>query len=367
MGRKVDHDAVLIFDDREEAGELVGPSEEELRELETAVDEDEPGEALAGADREILDRIDGEDILSEETPYRCPSTASSSIRRYFKDMRRGRILSADEERELARRYEEGDRVSRNTLIECNLRLVVNIAKRYINRGMEFIDLIEEGNVGLIKAIDRFKLSKGCRVSTYATWWIRNVIERALGEQARIIRIPIHVHEFLNQRRKVAKALIAELGRPPEIEELAWHMHGKYLEECRKRGNIPDAATADKNYKILYARLWWMEQVKMQSKVLSLDHVSNVDGGEDAFGDHILVDERDTPEGAFYRKEIKRVIIPGALDVLTEVERTVIKLRFGLGTGMPRTLTQIATIYDVSGERIRQIQQDAVGKMKCQLL
>lgn len=365
MGKKANLEIDLMFDDVDEGGELGGPSMEELRALEEG-DNDEELKSVA-TDHTIFDCIDGEDILPEEDPHSCSNAEALSMKYYFRDLRRGRILSASEERELARRCEEGDRQSRNELIECNLRLVVNIAKKYMNRGMEFIDLIEEGNVGLMRAIDRFKLSKGCRLSTYATWWIRQFIERALGEQQRTIRVPIHVHEFLNQRRRIIKMLAEGLGRTPGIEEIAEYLHQKYLAQCEERGEVLDSATAEKKYRALCVRLRRMEQVEMLSKTLSLDYGSGVGGDDGSFGEYILIDERDTPEVAMHREEIRSTIIPKALDALTVVQRDVIMQRFGLDTGVPKTLEQIAIAYGLTRERIRQIQEEATEKMKCRIL
>lgn len=358
-------DEVEVWDD----GESEEPGAEDLKGFEEVEDEALPDGTARIATHEILDCIDGEEILLEEQLAEDLGTAFSSVSHYLKEICKVDLLSVEEERELARRNEQGDKASRERLIKCNLRLVISIEKRYINRGMAFSDLIEEGNIGLIKAIERFKLSKECRVSTYATWWISRSIERELANQTRTIRVPVHMSELLNRRRWLIKRLLDKNGRIPEREELVRYMHEEALDRfTKKEGVAVDDATAEKMLSALRARLGWAEEVEMLSNTLSLDHELGRGSDNGTLGDFVLIDENDTPEVALYREEIVNIVIPKALDVLTEMEQSVIRSRHGIGKrAIPQTLQQIADVYDLSRERIRQIEEKAMEKLRCHLL
>ncbi|RMG85419.1 MAG: sigma-70 family RNA polymerase sigma factor [Candidatus Dadabacteria bacterium] len=266
---------------------------------------------------------------------RDPHVSASSMALYLKDIRKTRLLTPQEEIELALRIEKGDDAARRRMIESNLRLVVKIAKRYVNRGLPFLDLIEEGNVGLIKAVERFKASKGCRFSTYATWWIRQSIERALTNQVRTIRLPVHVSDDLDRLRRVTECLTRTLRRTPTVEELA--------EETGFRTEYVD-------------RL-----LKIQRRTLSMDQALDVDG------DFTLQDKLEDPdapdptEGLLREKVVQ--LVRAKIGVLTDREKKIVTLRFGLDGGEPMTLERIGKIFGVTRERIRQIQVEALEKMR----
>ncbi len=266
---------------------------------------------------------------------RDPVVSASPMALYLRDIRKTRLLTPQEEIELALRIEKGDEAARRRMIESNLRLVVKIAKRYVNRGLPFLDLIEEGNVGLIKAVERFKASKGCRFSTYATWWIRQSIERALTNQVRTIRLPVHVSDDLDRLRRVTEHLTRSLRRPPTEEELA----------------------AETGFKLGYvARLF-----KIQRRVLSMDQALDVDG------DFTLQDKLEDPHAPnpadnLLRERVTQ-LVRSKISVLNEREKRILVLRFGLDGGEPMTLERIGRIFGVTRERIRQIQVEALAKLR----
>ncbi len=269
---------------------------------------------------------------------RSPSRAAvttSSMGLYLRDIRKTRLLTPQEEIELALRIEKGDEAARQRMIESNLRLVVKIAKRYVNRGLTFLDLIEEGNVGLIKAVERFKAEKGCRFSTYATWWIRQSIERALTNQVRTIRLPVHVSDDIDRLNRVTEAMTRRFRRPPTKEELA-------------------EATG---FKLAYVQ----RLHKIRRRVLSMDQALDVDGDftlQDKLEDTRIEDPAD---GLLNEKMCG--FVRSKLSLLTDRERRIIQLRFGLENGEPMTLEKIGKIFGVTRERIRQIQVEALGKMR----
>ena len=266
---------------------------------------------------------------------RAPAPPSSSMGLYLRDIRKTRLLTPREEIELALRIEKGDEAARSRMIESNLRLVVKIAKRYVNRGLPFMDLIEEGNVGLIKAVERFKASKGCRFSTYATWWIRQSIERALTNQVRTIRLPVHVSDDIDRMNRVTENLSRSLRRPATEEEVA----------------------AETGFSEAYIR----RLQSIRRKILSIDQALDVDGDftlQDKLEDPSVED----PVEGIHTDRIKR-FLRSKLTILNEREKKILDLRFGLEDDEPMTLEKIGKVFGVTRERIRQIQVEALAKLQ----
>lgn len=257
------------------------------------------------------------------------------IRMYLKEIGKVPLLTAEQEISLAKRLEEGDEEAKAQLAEANLRLVVSIAKRYVGRGMQFLDLIQEGNLGLIKAVEKFDYTKGFKFSTYATWWIRQAITRAIADQARTIRIPVHMVETINKLIRVSRQLLQELGREPTPEEIAEKM------------NLP----VDKVREIL----------KISQEPVSLE--TPIGEEEDShLGDFIQDEKVPVPaEAATY--SLLKEQLNEVLNTLTERERKVLRLRFGLDDGRARTLEEVGKEFAVTRERIRQIEAKALRKLK----
>ena len=257
------------------------------------------------------------------------------VRMYLKEIGKVPLLSADEEVELAKKMEEGDADSKKRLAEANLRLVVSIAKRYVGRGMLFLDLIQEGNLGLIKAVEKFDYRKGYKFSTYATWWIRQAITRAIADQARTIRIPVHMVETINKLIRVQRQLLQELGREPYPEEIAKEMQ---LPVDRVR-----------------------EIQKISQEPVSLE--TPIGEEEDShLGDFIQDDNVPVPAEAAAFTLLKEQLTE-VLDTLTEREQKVLRLRFGLDDGRARTLEEVGKEFNVTRERIRQIEAKALRKLR----
>ncbi len=257
------------------------------------------------------------------------------VRMYLKEIGKVPLLTADEERELAKRMEEGDIDSKKRLAEANLRLVVSIAKRYVGRGMLFLDLIQEGNLGLIKAVEKFDYRKGYKFSTYATWWIRQAITRAIADQARTIRIPVHMVETINKLIRVQRQLLQELGREPYPEEIADKM------------NLPVERVR--------------EIQKISQEPVSLE--TPIGEEEDShLGDFIQDDNVPVPAEAAAFTLLKEQLVE-VLGTLTEREQKVLRLRFGLDDGRARTLEEVGKEFDVTRERIRQIEAKALRKLR----
>ncbi|MBS4750507.1 RNA polymerase sigma factor RpoD [Carnobacteriaceae bacterium zg-ZUI78] len=257
------------------------------------------------------------------------------VRMYLKEIGRVPLLTADEEIDLALRIEQGDHEAKQLLAEANLRLVVSIAKRYVGRGMQFLDLIQEGNMGLMKAVEKFDHTKGFKFSTYATWWIRQAITRAIADQARTIRIPVHMVETINKLVRIQRQLVQELGREPSPEEIGAKM------------DLP----ADKVRDIL----------KIAQEPVSLE--TPIGEEEDShLGDFIEDDGATSPAEhtayALLREQLEEV-----LDTLTDREENVLRLRFGLDDGNVRTLEQVGKVFGVTRERIRQIEAKALRKLR----
>jgi RNA polymerase primary sigma factor len=257
------------------------------------------------------------------------------VRMYLKEIGKVPLLSSAEEQDLAKRMEEGDEEAKKKLCEANLRLVVSIAKRYVGRGMLFLDLIQEGNLGLIKAVEKFDFRKGFKFSTYATWWIRQAITRAIADQARTIRIPVHMVETINKLIRVSRQLLQELGREPKPEEIAKEMD----------------MTVEKVREIL----------KIAQEPVSLE--TPIGEEEDShLGDFIPDNDAPAPADAAAFSMLKEQLIE-VLDTLTPREQKVLKLRFGLEDGRARTLEEVGKRFEVTRERIRQIEAKALRKLK----
>ena len=257
------------------------------------------------------------------------------VRMYLKEIGKVPLLTAEEEVELAKRMAEGDESARKRLAEANLRLVVSIAKRYVGRGMLFLDLIQEGNLGLIKAVEKFDYEKGFKFSTYATWWIRQAITRAIADQARTIRIPVHMVETINRVSKVSRQLLQELGREPQPEEIARAMElpVERVREIMKIGQDP----------------------------VSLE--TPIGEEEDSHLGDFIQDENVAVPADAATQTVLREQLSEVLDTLTEREQKVLKLRFGLEDGRARTLEEVGKEFDVTRERIRQIEAKALRKLR----
>ncbi|GAB6936166.1 RNA polymerase sigma factor RpoD [Calditerricola yamamurae] len=256
------------------------------------------------------------------------------VRMYLKEIGRVPLLTAEEEIELAKRIEQGDEEAKKRLAEANLRLVVSIAKRYVGRGMLFLDLIQEGNMGLIKAVEKFDYRKGYKFSTYATWWIRQAITRAIADQARTIRIPVHMVETINKLIRVSRQLLQELGREPTPEEIAKEM-GMTPEKVREIMKIAQ------------------EPVSLETPIGEED--------DSHLGD--FIEDQDAPapaDAAAY--ELLKEQLEEVLSTLTEREENVLRLRFGLDDGRARTLEEVGKVFGVTRERIRQIEAKALRKL-----
>ena len=257
------------------------------------------------------------------------------VRMYLKEIGKVPLLSAEEEIEIAKRMEEGDEEAKKKLTESNLRLVVSIAKRYVGRGMLFLDLIQEGNLGLIKAVDKFDYRKGYKFSTYATWWIRQAITRAMADQARTIRVPVHMVEVINKLSRVQRQMLQDLGREPTPDELAREldMPVEKVQEVQKYGREP----------------------------ISL-HTPLGEDGDSEFGDLIEDTDAIAPSDAvafsLLQEQFKQV-----LETLSPREAGVIKMRYGLEDGQPKTLDDIGRVYGVTRERIRQIESKTMSKLR----
>lgn len=283
----------------------------------------------------ILDPVEEAEIKNADLTVPDGVATDDPVRMYLKEIGKVQLLSADEEIELAKRMEEGDMVAKKKLAESNLRLVVSIAKRYVGRGMLFLDLIQEGNLGLIKAVDKFDYRKGYKFSTYATWWIRQAITRAIADQARTIRIPVHMVETINRLIRVQRQLLQELGREPQPEEVAKVM-GVSVDKVR-------------------------EIQKISQEPVSLE--TPIGEEEDShLGDFIQDDNVPVPADAaaftLLRQQLDEV-----LGTLTEREQKVLRLRFGLADGRARTLEEVGKEFNVTRERIRQIEAKALRKLR----
>lgn len=310
---RVEKNGISLVDSRE-------PNSEEL------VDEE-------GDDDGVVLTKTGEIDVEATVPKTLPT--DDPVRMYLKEIGKVSLLTADEERELAIRMEQGDEEAKKKLCESNLRLVVSIAKRYLNRGLSFLDLIQEGNLGLIKAVDKFDYTKGYKFSTYATWWIRQAITRSIADQARTIRIPVHMVETINKLIRISRQLLQEYGREPTSEEIAKEM-GITVEKVR-------------------------EIKKISQDPVSLE--TPIGEEEDShLGDFIPDDDVPAPVDAAAYSMLKEQLME-MLDTLSDREKKVLMLRFGLEDGRPRTLEEVGKEFNVTRERIRQIEAKALRKLR----
>ena len=317
--------------------ELLGDIELDIEQFDRILD------TLSGLNIEVIkeDAIPEAELnaepVEEEIDISVPEGISidDPVRMYLKEIGKVPLLSAEEEIELAQRMEEGDEEAKKRLCEANLRLVVSIAKRYVGRGMLFLDLIQEGNPGLIKAVEKFDYRKGYKFSTYATWWIRQAITRAIADQARTIRIPVHMVETINKLIRVSRQLLQEYGREPQPEEIAAEM------------GIPE----DKVREI----------IKIAQEPVSLE--TPIGEEEDShLGDFIPDDDAPAPAEAAAFTLLKEQLM-SVLSTLTPREEMVLKLRFGLEDGRARTLEEVGKEFKVTRERIRQIEAKALRKLR----
>lgn len=276
-------------------------------------------------------KIDSEDDLSLPTGV----NSNDPVRMYLQEIGRVQLLSAQDEVDLAKRIERGEEEAKRKLAEANLRLVVSIARRYVGRGMSFLDLIQEGNMGLIKAVDKFDYSKGYKFSTYATWWIRQAITRAIADQARTIRIPVHMVETINKLTRVSRQLLQDLGREPSEEEIAVEME----------------LSVDKVREIM----------KFSQEPVSLETPIG-DENDSHLGDFIEDQDAPSPADSAAHQLLKEQL-EDVLDTLTEREENVLRLRFGLDDGRTRTLEEVGNVFGVTRERIRQIEAKALRKLR----
>lgn len=282
-------------------------------------------------------KLEDEETAKEELESAVPSNVSidDPVRMYLKEIGKVPLLTAEEEKKLAIRMGQGDETAKQKLAEANLRLVVSIAKRYVGRGMLFLDLIQEGNLGLIKAVEKFDYTKGYKFSTYATWWIRQAITRAIADQARTIRIPVHMVETINKLVRVSRQLLQEYGRDPLPEELAREM------------NIPEEKVR--------------EIKKIAQEPVSLE--TPIGEEEDShLGDFLPDEDAPAPAEAAAFTLLKEQLMD-VLDTLTPREMKVLKLRFGLEDGRARTLEEVGKEFQVTRERIRQIEAKALRKLR----
>ncbi|MED2737823.1 RNA polymerase sigma factor RpoD [Bacillus toyonensis] len=284
--------------------------------------------------REQGKKITIKDLIIKEQEEEVEVDVDDTVRMYLKKIGKYRILNAEEEKILAKQILKGSQDSRRQLAQCNLRLVVSIAKKYINRGLDFMDLIAEGNTGLMKAIDKFDYKKGFKFSTYATWWIRQSITRAIPDQSRLIRIPVHMYDTINRLRKYNKELTQEFGREPTIKELA------------KKMELTEEKVAE-IYKIA------MDPISMET---------SIGDDDDSTLNEFISDSRPDPD-AYTKESMLKETIDDVLESLTPQEALVVRLRMGLDDGETKTLDQIGKIFNLTRERIRQIEERALRKLR----
>lgn len=300
--------------------------------------------ALMEAEIDIVSEDGSDDASGEEITEDVPVEnltlskdvkINDPVRMYLKEIGRINLLTSDEEFEYAKRAEEGDEEAKKMLAESNLRLVVSIAKRYVGRGMLFLDLIQEGNIGLMKAVDKFDPTKGYKFSTYATWWIRQAITRAIADQARTIRVPVHMVETINKLARVQRQLTQDLNREPTDEEIAKKL-GISIEKVR-------------------------EVYKISQDPVSLE--TPIGEEDDSHLGDFIKDERTMGPEEYATIEMLKEELQGVLGTLTDREEKVLRLRFGLDDGQCRTLEEVGQIFGVTRERIRQIEAKALRKLR----
>lgn len=323
-----DEDMDLLWDWFSQQGIIISEEddiEEELLEEDTDEDSDD-----FIADMKKKYALDDAMVTDTQVQLNDP------VKMYLKEIGRVPLLKPEDEPAIAKRIEEGDEEAKNLLISANLRLVVSIAKKYVGRGMQFLDLIQEGNMGLVKAVEKFDYTKGFKFSTYATWWIRQAITRAIADQARTIRIPVHMVETINKLSRVQRQLLQELGREPTAEEISERMDGFSPEKVREIQKVA------------------LEPVSLETPV----------GDEDDshLGD-FLEDKGAVSPDSYANNQLLKEELDIVLSDLTEREEKVLRLRFGLVDGQTRTLEEVGKEFNVTRERIRQIEAKAIRKLK----
>jgi RNA polymerase primary sigma factor len=296
------------------------------------VDLQEPDMADLGAEEELSD----EDL--EITADNVDQFADDSVKMYLREIGKIPLLTQEEEQVLAQKAAKGNKKAKDKMVEANMRLVVSIAKRYSGRGLDFLDLIQEGNTGLLRAVEKFDPEKGFKFSTYATWWIRQAITRAIADQARTIRIPVHMHETINKVLRASRKLTSELNREPTIEEIAKEMDMDVE-------------------KIDYV-------MRIKQDIASLDQSVGKDGDDEdsVLGDFVEDEDRISPEDSAANQMLKEQLAE-IISTLSEREQKIIKLRFGIGGGRPHTLEEVGAEFSVTRERIRQIEAKALSKLR----
>ena len=287
------------------------------------------------------DLVNEEELSDEElaiTAENVDAFADDSVRMYLREIGKIPLLTPEEETDLAQRIVKGDKKAKDKMVESNMRLVVSIAKRYGGRGLDFLDLIQEGNTGLLRAVEKFDPEKGFKFSTYATWWVRQAITRAIADQARTIRIPVHMVETINKVLRTTRKLTAELNREPTNEEIA-------------------KALDMEPEKIDYV-------MRIKQDIASLDASVGRDGDDEdsVLGDFVEDEERASPEDSAANQILKEQLSE-IIATLTDREQKIIRLRFGIGGGRPHTLEEVGNEFDVTRERIRQIEAKALAKLR----
>lgn len=294
-----------------------------------------------------FDEPESDDLANEEefsdeelaiTAENVDAFADDSVRLYLREIGKIPLLTPEEEAELAERIVKGDKKAKDKMVESNMRLVVSIAKRYGGRGLDFLDLIQEGNTGLLRAVEKFDPDKGFKFSTYATWWVRQAITRAIADQARTIRIPVHMVETINKVLRTTRKLTTELNREPTTEEIADEL-----------GMEPE--------KVDYV-------MRIKQDIASLDASVGREGDDEdsVLGDFVEDEERDSPEDSAANQILKEQLSE-IIATLTDREQKIIRLRFGIGGGRPHTLEEVGAEFDVTRERIRQIEAKALSKLR----
>ena len=323
-----DEDMDLLWDWFSQQGIII--SEED--DIEEELLEEDNDEVPNGFIADMKKKYALDDVMVSDTQVQL----NDPVKMYLKEIGRVPLLKPEDEPAIAKRIEEGDEEAKNFLISANLRLVVSIAKKYVGRGMQFLDLIQEGNMGLVKAVEKFDYTKGFKFSTYATWWIRQAITRAIADQARTIRIPVHMVETINKLSRVQRQLLQELGREPTAEEISERMDGLTPEKVREIQKVA------------------LEPVSLETPV----------GDEDDshLGD-FLEDKGAVSPDSYANNQLLKEELDLVLSDLTEREEKVLRLRFGLVDGQTRTLEEVGKEFNVTRERIRQIEAKAIRKLK----
>ena len=299
------------------------------------------GVVLEGEEPDLLDLEDEEELSDEDleiTAENVDAFADDSVRLYLREIGKIPLLSLDEENELAKKVLAGDKKAKDKMVEANMRLVVSIAKRYSGRGLDLLDLIQEGNTGLLRAVEKFDPEKGFKFSTYATWWIRQAITRAIADQARTIRIPVHMVETINKVLRTTRKLTQDLNREPTVEEIAKELEME-----------PE--------KIEYV-------MRIKQDIASLDASVGRDGDDEdsVLGDFVEDEERVSPEDSAVTQILKEQLAE-ILSTLSEREQKIIRMRFGIGGERPHTLEEVGAEFSVTRERIRQIEAKALSKLR----